>query len=145
MERNHLRTFLEIPYDELEELNLEAKRERIERVDRGAIEEKRRKYLTDEKRIKAVTVCFSDLEGRFHMLDYDKKFLLHSANNLTFDGSSIRGFADISESDLKLSIDWPAFYWLPADIFGPGKIVVFGHQKRASTVVQEPVDGVPLL
>ena len=127
MERNHLRTFLEIPYDELEERNLEAKSERIERVDCGAIEEKRRKYLTDEKRIKAVTVCFSDLEGRFHMLDYDKKFLLHSANNLTFDGSSIRGFADISESDLKLSIDWPAFYWLPADIFGPGKIVVFGE------------------
>ena len=64
MERNHLRTFLEIPYDELEELNLEAKRERIERVDPGNIEEKRRKYLTDEKRIKAVTICFSDLEGR---------------------------------------------------------------------------------
>ncbi|MCH7993919.1 MAG: glutamine synthetase [Planctomycetes bacterium] len=127
MERNHLRTFLEIPYEELEELNLEAKRERIERVDPGNIEEKRRKYLTDEKRIKAVTICFSDLEGRFHMLDYDKKFLLHSANNLTFDGSSIRGFSEISESDLKLSIDWPAFYWLPADIFGPGKIVVFGE------------------
>ena len=34
------------------------------------------RYLTDEKRIKAVTVCFTDLEGRLHMLDYDKKFLL---------------------------------------------------------------------
>ena len=51
------------------------------------------KYLTDEKRIKAVTVCFADLEGRLHMLDYDKKFLLKSADNLTFDGSSIRGFS----------------------------------------------------
>ena len=48
---------------------------------------------TDEKRIKAVTVCFTDLEGRLHMLDYDKKFLLKSADNLTFDGSSIRGFS----------------------------------------------------
>ena len=127
MEHKSLRTFLELPYDELEEMNLEAKRERLERVDAGAIEEKRRKYLTDEKRIKAVTVCFSDIEGRFHMLDYDKKFLLASADNLTFDGSSIRGFAAISESDLKLKIDWPAFYWLPADIFGPGKVVVFGE------------------
>jgi glutamine synthetase len=124
---NVLRNFLVIPYDELEELNLEAKRLRLERVDRGSIEDTRRKYLTDEKRIKAVTVCFSDLEGRFHMLDYDKKFLLKSADNLTFDGSSIRGFSEIAESDLKLAIDWPAFYWLPADIFGPGKVIVFGE------------------
>ena len=127
MDNKSLRTFLELPYDELEETNLEAKRERLERVDPRAIEEKRRKYLTDEKRIKAVTVCFSDVEGRFHMLDYDKKFLLPSTDNLTFDGSSIRGFSAINQSDLKLEIDWSAFYWLPADIFGPGKVVAFGE------------------
>lgn len=127
MEANELRKFLKIPYEELEERNLEAKRQRHEYVDRGAVEEARRKYLAEEKRIKAVTVCFSDLEGRFHMLDYDKKFLLNSADNLTFDGSSIHGFSNIAESDLKLMIDWPAFYWLPADIFGPGKVIVFGE------------------
>jgi glutamine synthetase len=127
METVDLRKFLTIPYDELEEMNLEAKRQRLERVDAGTIEDNRRKYLTDEKRLKAVTVCFSDLEGRFHMLDYDKKFLLKSADNLTFDGSSIRGFSEIAESDLKLKIDWPAFYWLPADVFGPGKVIVFGE------------------
>jgi len=127
MNTDHLRDFLEIPYDRLEEMNLEVKHQRIERVDAATAEENRRKYLTDEKRIKAVTVCFSDLEGRFHMLDYDKKFLLHSADNLTFDGSSIRGFSAISESDLKLDIDWPAFYWLPSDVFGPGKVIVFGE------------------
>ncbi len=122
-----LRNFLEIPYDKLEEMNLEAKRMRLERVDPAGVERERRKYLEDEKRIKAVTVCFSDLEGRFHMLDYDKKFLLKHADSLTFDGSSIRGFADISESDLKLVIDWMAFYWLPADVFGPGKVITFGE------------------
>ena len=127
METVELRKFLRIPYDELEEMNLEAKQMRLERVDPKTVEETRRKYLAEEKRIKAVTVCFSDLEGRFHMLDYDKKFLLASADNLTFDGSSIRGFSAISESDLKLAIDWPAFYWLPADIFGPGKVIVFGE------------------
>jgi len=84
------------------------------------------KHLSDEKGIKAVTVCFTDLEGRFHMLDYDKKFLLKSADNLTFDGSSIRGFSRQAESDLRLAIDWPALYWLPADVFGPGKVLVFG-------------------
>lgn len=124
--KSTLREFLELPYDELEARNIESKNARIARADRKKTEEARRKYLTDEKRIKAVTVCFSDLEGRLHMLDYDKKFLLSSADNLTFDGSSIRGFTEIAESDLRLGIDWTAFYWLPADIFGPGKVIVFG-------------------
>lgn len=125
--RDPLRTFLEIPYDELEQLNLAAKKARIDRVDPDRVREERVRYLTDEKRLKAVTVCFTDLEGRLHMLDYDKKFLLKSSDNLTFDGSSIRGFSAQHESDLRLSIDWTAFYWLPADVFGPGKVLVFGE------------------
>ncbi len=121
-----LRDFLDIPYAELEELNLAAKAQRIGHVAPDVAREERLKYLTDEKRIKAVTVCFTDLEGRLHMLDYDKKFLLQSADNLTFDGSSVRGFSRQAESDLRLGIDWHAFYWLPADFFGPGKVLVFG-------------------
>ena len=125
MDSTPLRVFLELPYDQLEEMNLEAKGNRVNRVPVDRVREERVKYLTDEKRIKAVTVCFSDLEGRLHMLDYDKKFLLRSLDNLTFDGSSIRGFSQQHESDLRLAIDWPAFYWLPSDIFGPGKVLVF--------------------
>src|SRR5580765_1443233 len=121
-----LRNFLALSYDELEELNLKAKEQRLKRVPLDKIREERLRYLTDEKRIKAVTVLFSDLEGRLHMLDYDKKFLLKSWDNLTFDGSSIRGFTAQRESDLRLGIDWSAFYWGPADIFGPGKVLVFG-------------------
>src|SRR5580704_15753260 len=120
------RNFLALSYEELEEKNLEAKSERINRVAADEIREKRIKYLTDEKRIKAVTVLFSDLEGRLHLLDYDKKFLLGAYENLTFDGSSIRGFTAQKESDLRLGIDWSAFYWVPADVFGNGKVVVFG-------------------
>ena len=115
-----LRSFLSLSYDELEELNLKAKKQRLDRVAAHTIQEERIKYLTDEKRIKAVTVLFSDLEGRLHMLDYDKKFLVKSYDNLTFDGSSIRGFTAQRESDLRLGIDWSAFYWGPADIFGSG-------------------------
>jgi glutamine synthetase len=122
-----IRDFLEIPYDELEELNLEAKEQRLKRVSMDTLRDQRLKYLAGEKRIKAVTVCFTDLEGRLHMLDYDKKFLLKSVDNLTFDGSSIRGFSQQFESDLRLGIDWAAFYWLPADVFGPGKVLVFGE------------------
>ena len=121
------RNFLALSYEELEAKNLEAKADRANRVAEGEIREKRLKYLTDEKRIKAVTVLFSDLEGRLHLLDYDKKFLLGAYENLTFDGSSIRGFTAQKESDLRLGIDWSAFYWVPSDVFGNGKVVVFGN------------------
>src|SRR6201996_3816039 len=124
---SQLREFLTLSYGELEELNLEAKKERRDRVAADKIQEKRLKYLSDEKRIKAATVLFSDLEGRLHMLDYDKKFLIKSSDNLTFDGSSIRGFTAQRESDLRLAIDWGAFYWAPADVFGAGKVLVFGE------------------
>jgi glutamine synthetase len=123
---NELRNFLTLSYDELEQLNLEAKEQRKNRVPTHTIQEERLRYLTDERRIKAVTVLFSDLEGRLHMLDYDKKFLVKSWDNLTFDGSSIRGFTAQRESDLRLGMDWSAFYWAPSDIFGPGKVLVFG-------------------
>src|SRR5246127_3679513 len=122
-----LRNFLALSNDELEEMNLSAKEQRRNRVAPQKIQEERIKYLTGEKRIKAVTVLFSDLEGRLHMLDYDKKFLLKSWDNLTFDGSSIRGFTAQRESDLRLGIDWSAFCWGPADFFGPGKVLVFGE------------------
>jgi len=122
-----LRDFLMLSYAELEDLNLKAKEERKKRASVDKVQEARLKYLTDEKRIKAVTVFFSDLEGRLHMLDYDKKFLLKSWDNLTFDGSSIRGFTAQHESDLRLAMDWNAFYWAPADFFGAGKVLVFGQ------------------
>ena len=124
---DELRSFLALSYDELEQMNLKAKDQRKNRVASHKIQEERLKYLTDEKRVKALTVLFSDLEGRLHMLDYDKKFLLKSYDNLTFDGSSIRGFTAQRESDLRLGIDWSAFYWGPADVFGPGKVLAFGE------------------
>jgi glutamine synthetase len=124
---NELRNFLMLTYEELEELNLKAKEQRKNRVSIDTIKEERLKYLKDEKRIKAVTVMFSDLEGRLHLLDYDKKFLLGSYDNLTFDGSSIRGFTAQHESDLRLGLDWSAFYWVPSDVFGTGKVMIFGE------------------
>ena len=137
METKGLRTFLEIPYDELEERNLRVKDQRLKHESADKVREERLKYLTDERNLKAVTVCFTDLEGRLHMLDYDKKFLLRSADNLTFDGSSVRGFSQQHESDLRLSIDWSAFYWLPSDVFGPGKVLVFAEVRGQ--------DGLPYL
>ena len=108
-------------------MNLEVKAQRLARISPEAAKDQRLKYLTDEKRIKALTVCFTDLEGRLHMLDYDKKFLVRAADNLTFDGSSVRGFTQQHESDLRLVVDWRAFYWLPADVFGPGKVLAFAE------------------
>ncbi|HLC87561.1 MAG TPA: glutamine synthetase family protein [Patescibacteria group bacterium] len=119
-----LKNFLEIPYDTLEEMNLTAKT-KAETLTGKALETEYVTFLKKEKRIKAVTICFTDLEGRLHMLDYDKKFLLESLSNLTFDGSSIRGFSAQHESDLRLEIDWSSIRYLPSDVFGPGKVIFF--------------------
>lgn len=120
------KNFLEVSYEELEELNLEAKTKVLNRTPDEQLQEDVLRYLSDKRELKAVTVAFTDLEGRFHMLDYDKKFLLNSYDNLTFDGSSVHGFSAVRESDLRLKIDWGSFRWLPADVFGPGKVMVFG-------------------
>src|SRR5579864_1204173 len=119
-----LKTFLELPYDNLEELNISFKKN-AETLTEKALQKENVAYLKKETKIKAITVCFTDIEGRFHMLDYDKKFFLDSLENLTFDGSSIRGFSAQHESDLRLDIDWTSLRFLPSDVFGSGKIVVF--------------------
>ncbi len=117
---------LDLDYLELEERNLQIKKERSS----NTTEEMREKfmdYLRKEPGIKALTVFFSDLEGRLHSLDYDKKFLLGAEDNLTFDGSSIRGFTPQKESDLRLKIDWSTFRFAPSDLFGRGKILLFAN------------------
>jgi len=124
---NPLRNFLEIPYDELEQLNLIAKKKRVSGTDEEELRKYYLAYLKKEKRMKAVTIGFSDMEGRFHMLDYDKEYFLSNFNNLTFDGSSVRGFSRQAESDLRLKIDWAAFWWLPSDVFGAGKVLIMGE------------------
>lgn len=123
MNTTPLKNFLELTYDELEEMNLKAR----SISDPAKAEAAHIKYLSAETRIKAVTVCFSDIEGRLHMLDYNKQFFLDSLSNLTFDGSSIRGFSELHESDLRLVVDWTSITFLPSDIFGPGKVLVFAN------------------
>ncbi|MBM4129892.1 glutamine synthetase, partial [bacterium] len=56
-----LREFLEIPYEKLEELNLQSKAWQEQWIPMEKAEAERRAYLEKEKRIKAVTVVFSDL------------------------------------------------------------------------------------
>jgi glutamine synthetase len=121
--QNTLKDFLELTYNELEKLNTKA------RLLKDPLKAKAAhiKALENESRIKAVTVCFCDIEGRLHMLDYDKNFLLHSLDNLTFDGSSIRGFSELHESDLRLVLDWTSLTYLPSDVFGPGKVAIFAN------------------
>lgn len=118
---------LDLSYAELEEKNLEVKKERMKGVTGEEMKDRFLQYLKEEKGIKAVIVCFSDLEGRLHTLDYDKNFIISSEDNLTFDGSSIKGFTEQSESDLRLKADWSSFRWVPSDIFGAGKVMVFAN------------------
>lgn len=118
---------LDLSYAELEEKNMEIKMERLNGTTSDQLKERFLKYLSSEKGIKAVVVCFTDLEGRLHTLDYDKNFIVKSEDNLTFDGSSIRGFTELAQSDLRLKVDWTSFRWVPSDLFGAGKVLVFGN------------------
>lgn len=124
MEPTELKHFLELTYDELEAKNNELtdKRHSQSAAER---EKEVRSYLEKEHAIKAVTICFSNIEGRLHTLDYDKRYFLSSADNLTFDGSSVRGFSELGESDLRLMPDWGSMRFVPADVFGPGKVLMF--------------------
>jgi len=120
--------FLNLSYEELEEKNLEIKKRVLNH------ETNFKEYVLEElqknKGIKAVTIAFTDLEGRFLTLDYDKKFFVKSYDNLTFDGSSVKGFSQVRESDLRLDIDWSSFRYVPADILGAGKVLLFGLIKN---------------
>lgn len=118
---------LELSYMELEERNLEVKAMRSKGMTSDDLRKKFMNYLKEERGIKAVTLFFTDMEGRLHMLDYDKNFLVDSEDNLTFDGSSIRGFTAQKESDLRLKVDWTSFRWAPPDLFGPGKVLLFAN------------------
>ena len=125
-----LREHLSLSYPELEAFNLEIKNEQQLGKSAEYFQEKISDYLSQEPRIKAVTVAFSDLEGKIQMLDYDKKFFLGSLDNLTFDGSSISGFTDLGSSDLRLKADFGSFRLLPSDIFGTGKAIVFASVRN---------------
>lgn len=120
-----LRDHLELTYPELEKFNLEQKIQQSAGKDEKFFEKKIENFLEKQPKIKAVTVCFSDLEGKLQMLDYDKKFFLGALENLTFDGSSIKGFTELGSSDLRLKVDFGSFRLLPSDIFGSGKSIVF--------------------
>jgi glutamine synthetase len=126
MENTKLTKFLELTYDELEERNLDMLK-KAETKSAVEIEKEYVAFLKKEKAIKAVTICFSNIEGRFHMLDYDKTFFVNSYENLTFDGSSIRGFSELGESDLRLRADWTSMRLVPADVFGSGKVIMFAE------------------
>jgi len=69
-----------------------------------------------------VTVLFSDLEGRLHMLDYDKKFLIKSWDNLTLTAPRS---VDLPRN-AKATCGWP---WIggrllgASDVFGSGKVL----------------------
>lgn len=118
---------LDLSYVELEKRNLEMKRRRLSGITSDEVRDEMLDYLKNEGGIKAVMVCFSDLEGKMHTLDYDKNFMVSSEDNLTFDGSSVRGFSELGDSDLRLKADWTTFKWLPTDLFGPGKVLVFAN------------------
>jgi len=119
--------YIDLSPAELQKRNLLLKRDREAGFPSEVFAEKLIPELQKDQSVRAVTVCFSDLEGKLHLLDYNKDFFLQALDNLTFDGSSIKGFSEQHESDLRLYVDWTSFRWLPAALFGPGKVLVFAR------------------
>lgn len=124
---NSLTNFLELNYAELKERNLKIKNDKKQGKTREQFMSEMMQALREEEGIKAVMVAFCDLEGKLHLLDYDKEFMLGSLDNLTFDGSSVKGFSTLDKSDLRLVPDWSSMRWIPSDVFGPGKVIVFAN------------------
>ncbi len=122
-----LTNFLELDYLELKSRNLKIKNDKKQGKTRDQFAQEMAKALGEEEGIKAVMVAFCDLEGKLHLLDYDKEFVLGSLDNLTFDGSSVRGFSTLDKSDLRLVPDWSSMRWIPSDVFGGGKVIVFAN------------------
>jgi len=83
-----------------------------------------RNIIRETEGITEVIVMFTGLEGELHELPFEKRHFLNSEENLTFDGSSIGGFSTLDQSDLRLKPDWSSFKYAPADVFGPGKVII---------------------
>ena len=85
-------------------------------------------YIKKEN-VKLIDVRFIDLPGIQHHFNVPAESFDDAVftEGLMFDGSSIRGFSTQDKSDLMLQIDWSSFRWLPADIFGPGKVMMFAN------------------
>ena len=102
-----LKNSLRLNYDELKKRNLALKKMALERKDMS-------KTVIDaikkEPTLRAIIVCFTDLEGKLHQLDYNAEFFVNSYDHLTFDGSSISGFTPQHQSDLfhfrNLGLKW---------------------------------------
>ena len=73
-----------LSYQELEIKNLELKNLRQQGHSQQFFKDKILSDLAHEKLIKAVMVCFSDLEGCFKSLDYDKQFFIKNSSYILF-------------------------------------------------------------
>lgn len=122
-----LQDLLELSYKELKARNLKIKQDKKNGKTREQFREEALQTLQNEEGVKAVMVAFSDLEGKLHLLDYDKEFVIGAIDNLTFDGSSVNGFSTLDKSDLRLTPDWSSMRWMPSDVFGGGKVLVFAN------------------
>lgn len=70
------------------------------------------KFMKDEQ-VEYVDVRFTDLPGQWHHMTIPREEISEEAfeNGIGFDGSSLRGWASIHESDMLLRLD-PSRYWI---------------------------------
>jgi len=99
---NDCGNFLALSYDELEQLNLKAKEHARNTFAVHKIQEERIKYLTDEKRIKAVRCCLATWRPPAQCSTTTRVFIKSWITDV--DGSSIRGLHGAAGEHLRLAM-----------------------------------------
>ena len=124
---NELRNFLAISYEELEELNLEAKEQRRNRVaaaqDPGRaaeVSDRREAHQGGDGAVQRPRRPPAHARLRQEVPDQE----LRQPDLRRLVDPRLHGAARKRSAP---GMDWSAFYWAPADFFGAGKVLVFGE------------------
>jgi len=114
---------LELPYSVLQRFNEQTREELEAGKDEEFFKKKFLEFLKSEEGIKAIQLYYPSIEGKLHKFEYDREYFLGSHDSLTFDGSSIKGYSEQENSDLRLKPVFSQFFLAPHRSFGSGTMV----------------------
>lgn len=123
---------LKLPNSILKRFNEDTREQLAEGKDEEYFKKRFLEFLESEEGIQGVQVYYPSIEGRLHRFEYDREYFLKSHDGLTFDGSSIKGYSDQEESDLRLQPVFSQFYLAPHRSFGAGRVVMLGKVLKAN-------------
>jgi len=118
---------LDLPYSVLKKFNEQTRGELDVNKDEKYFKDRFIEFLKSEEGIQGVQVYYPSIEGRLHKFEYDRESFIDGHDFLTFDGSSIKGFSEQSDSDLQLMPIFSTGILPPAEAFGSGRFIFLGR------------------